>query len=62
MSMAPGTKHQMLRDPSRIRSVFAAFDPKKKGSRDILAGIAAGGVGLNALLQAAEEKRKQRGL
>ena len=30
----------VLRDPSRIRSAFAAFDPEKIGSSDLLAGLA----------------------
>lgn len=34
----------VLRDPSRIRSAFAAFDPDKIGSSDLLAGIAALGA------------------
>lgn len=36
-------------NPSSIRSRFAAFDPKKRNSANILAGGAAGAVGLNAL-------------
>jgi len=31
-------------DPSRIRSVFAAFDPAKAQSSDLLAGLAAAGL------------------
>ncbi len=33
-------------DPANIRSKFAKFDPAKKGSADILAGTAAGAIGL----------------
>ena len=36
-------------DPANIRSRFAAFDPTKRGSRDLMAGAAATGVGLSAL-------------
>lgn len=36
-------------DPANIRSVNAAFDPTKRGSRDLMAGAAATGVGLSAL-------------
>jgi hypothetical protein len=35
-----------IQDPSSIRSRFAAFDPFKRKSSDILAGVGAGGVGL----------------
>lgn len=38
-----------VRDPSRIRSRFAAFDPAKKKSPDILAGLLAGGIGIPTL-------------
>ena len=33
-------------DPTMVRSRFAAFDPFKRRSSDILAGVGAGGVGL----------------
>ena len=33
-------------DPTMVRSRFAAFDPFKRKSSDILAGVGAGGVGL----------------
>jgi hypothetical protein len=37
-------------DPSRVRSRFAAFDPMKRNSSNILAGVGAGGIGLGGLL------------
>ncbi|UOF78806.1 DNA repair protein [Caudoviricetes sp.] len=37
--------------PSNIRSRFAAFDPMQRNSANILAGGAAGGIGINALYQ-----------
>lgn len=43
-------------DPSQIRSKFAAFDPKKKGSGDISAGLAAA-AGLGGLAASSEEAR-----
>lgn len=36
-------------NPSNIRSRFAAFDPMKRNSANILAGGFAGAIGLNAL-------------
>ena len=36
-------------NPSNIRSRFAAFDPFQRNSANILAGGAAGGIGINAL-------------
>jgi hypothetical protein len=41
--------------PENVRSRFAAFDPMKKNSANILAGTAAGGVGLSALYGNNEE-------
>jgi hypothetical protein len=35
--------------PENVRSRFAAFDPMKKDSANILAGTAAGGIGLSSL-------------
>ena len=45
-------------DPKNIRSRFAAFDPSKKDSSDILAGIA-GALGLTGLLGAQEGEQTQ---
>jgi hypothetical protein len=41
--------HYLVFDPSNIRSVNAAFDPAKRNSRDLMAGVAATGIGLSAL-------------
>jgi hypothetical protein len=38
-----------ITDPTQIRSRFAAFDPLRRNSANILAGGAAGAIGLNAL-------------
>lgn len=47
----------LVPDPSNIRSIFAAFDPAKSGSSDLLAGVplALGGAAL-----AAQEAQKPR--
>lgn len=45
-------------DPSQIRSVNAAFDPKKKKSADILAGFGAAGAGLGAMDDEEEKKHE----
>ena len=44
-------------DPTRIRSLFAAFDPEYKGS-NILGGTAAGALGLTALMAPEEAEAK----
>lgn len=36
----------MVKNPNQIRSIHAAFDPKKRNSANILAGTGAGAVGL----------------
>jgi hypothetical protein len=41
-------------DPAMIRSRFAAFDPAKRNSANILAGTALGGVGLSSLLSSGD--------
>lgn len=46
-----------IQEPSRIRSKFAAFDPMKKESGNILAGTAAGGLGISSLL--ADDSKKE---
>lgn len=48
MDMDYGTQHMIMQDPSRIRSRYAAFDPLKRNSANILAGV--GGIGLTSLL------------
>jgi hypothetical protein len=45
-------------DPTAIRSRFAAFNPAKKDSTNILAGVGAGGLGLAAALRAAQEEEQ----
>jgi hypothetical protein len=46
-----GTKGSftLVKDPAQVRSVNAAFDPAKRNSRDLMAGVAATGIGLSAL-------------
>jgi hypothetical protein len=44
------------RTSPQVRSRFANFDPAKARSGDILAGTAAGGVGLNALLPGRDDQ------
>jgi hypothetical protein len=44
----------VFKDPSQLRSRFAAFDPAKRGSSNLLAGVAgAAGVGSLAAAMAA---------
>lgn len=45
----PTTTHYAIKDPSRIRSRFAAFDPAKRDSSDLLAGLAPY-IGIGGLL------------
>lgn len=45
-----------IQDPSKIRSRFAAFDPFKRDSANILAGIGATGIGLGLLTPTEEEQ------
>ncbi len=49
--MEKGSETIGIRDPSFIRSKHAAFDPAKRHSSDILAGMAGLGFGLGALGQ-----------
>ena len=49
MVMDYGTKHAIVFDPKNIRSKHAKFDPSKKESANILAGIGATGLGLSVL-------------
>ncbi len=48
-------KNIALKDPSQIRSINAAFDPRFKDSKNILAGLGAGAVGLGVLAAPTEE-------
>ena len=48
-------------NPEQIRSKFAAFDPSKKGSANLLAGLAALGVG-TAAVKSQQEKERRNGL
>jgi len=44
-----GSKTQVVQEPQNVRSIFAAFDPTKMDSKDLLASfLAAVGVGLGA--------------
>ena len=59
--VTPGTRHYVLFDPKNIRSRFAKFDPAKKDSRDLLAGIAGAAATplAAALLMQREERERQ---
>jgi hypothetical protein len=46
-------------ESSQIRSRFAAFDPMKRNSANILAGGAAGGIGVNALYDLMNQEEYQ---
>jgi ADP-Ribosyltransferase in polyvalent proteins len=45
-------------DPSNVRSRFAAFDPAKAGSSDLLAGIGGGALTGGGLLSRAQRERQ----
>lgn len=49
--------HYLVFDPANIRSVNAAFDPAKRGSSDLMAGVAGTGVITGGLLQQEERKK-----
>jgi len=53
----------VVKDPSQLRSPFAAFDPAKKQSRDLLAGVAGGAVAAGAAMapDSASAKEAQGG-
>jgi hypothetical protein len=53
-----GATSYMFTKPENLRSRFAAFDPAKAHLPELLGGIAAGGVGLNAFLQERERERE----
>jgi hypothetical protein len=44
-------------DPADIRSIFAAFDPAKRSSRDLLAGLGIGAVTGGGLLSRARDRQ-----
>ena len=48
-----------IQDPSRIRSRFAAFDPAKADSSDILAGVAGTAITVPALIEALRSRQQQ---
>lgn len=48
-------------DPSQVRSKFAAFDPKKKGSGNLSAGIGAAALGAGLMNQDDAMKRRVEG-
>ena len=47
-------------NPSQLRSKFAAFDPFKRDSSDILAGVGVGGAGFEGLLSNQDKKKKKK--
>jgi hypothetical protein len=61
-SMEKGTKNLAVFDPKNIRSVNAAFDPKKKKSANILAGLAGATTLGAAASDEDEENLKQQAL
>jgi hypothetical protein len=44
-----GRESVVFKDPAQLRSPFAKFDPKKRDSADLLAGVIPGAVGAGAL-------------
>jgi hypothetical protein len=55
-------KHKIVFDPSRIRSVNAAFDPAKKDSADLLASMAGAGILAGGALAPGEAEASFAGL
>ena len=55
------TPHDVLINftPQNIRSRFAAFDPMQRNSANILAGGAAGGIGINVLYDLMQQEEYQ---
>lgn len=49
-------------DPSAVRSKFAAFDPSKKDSANLLAGAAATALGLGLAKQQLSEQERRNGM
>lgn len=52
----------VVKDPSQLRSIFAAFDPKKRDSANLLAGIGAGVAGTGLVASQAADERRQHPL
>jgi GNAT superfamily N-acetyltransferase len=50
--------HYLVFDPANIRSANAAFDPSKRGSANLMAGIMGGAVGLSALRNIKQQEEK----
>jgi hypothetical protein len=48
---ADKTSEVMVFDPSQVRATWAKFDPAKKYSSNLLAGLAAAPIALGALLE-----------
>lgn len=55
-----GLKNYLLQDPSRIRSRFAAFDPMRRDSSDLLAGLALPVVAAPVVSESDKKKRKDK--
>ncbi len=54
----PGSVSYLVLDPSRLRSMFAQFDPQKLRSRDLSAGLAGiFGAGAAATMNRPERER-----
>lgn len=51
----PASTHYAIMKPNAVRSRFAAFDPARRSSSDLLAGVAAGSLSLQALLDLLNE-------
>lgn len=60
--MDEDTTHNIFFKPNQLRSIFAKFDPAKKDSANILAGMGAGGIGIGALMRMKEEDDKRKGI
>lgn len=54
-----GIREVVVFDPSNIRSINAAFDPAKRGSANLSAGIMGGAVGLSALRQLMPQQEQE---
>ena len=55
-----GEKTLVVFDPKDIRSINAQFDPAKKDSANLLAGVAGGGVALGAATAAERQKEREK--
>lgn len=51
--------HYLVFDPANIRSANAAFDPTKRNSANLMAGIMGGAVGLSALRQLMPQQEQE---